>query len=111
MSITTTSTSRTVLLPTPNVPSLSCSPEPSPSGAQTATTQVEAAEPMEVGRCVDGRGDRPPTTGAVLENSADRPCAIQPTTSETLSTEMNQSGMLETGWMAKFSLNVACEDC
>uniref|UniRef100_A0A671TQ56 Matrin-type domain-containing protein n=1 Tax=Sparus aurata TaxID=8175 RepID=A0A671TQ56_SPAAU len=89
MSITTTSTSRTVLLP--NVPTFSCSPELSPSGVQTATTRVEAAEPMEVGHCVDGKGDRPPTTGAVLENSADKPCAIRPTTSETLSTEMNQS--------------------
>ncbi|XP_036967642.1 zinc finger protein 638-like [Acanthopagrus latus] len=90
MSITATSTSRTVLLPSPNVPSFSCSPEPSPSGAQTPTTRVETVEPMEVGRCVDGTEERPQTTGAVPENSADKPYTIQPATSETLSTEMNQ---------------------
>lgn len=101
MSITATSTSRTVLLPSPNVPSFSCSPEPSPSGAQTPTTRVETVELMEVGRCVDGTEERPQTTGAVPENSADKPYTIQPATSETLSTEMNQDGMLETGLMGK----------
>ncbi|XP_073330607.1 uncharacterized protein [Pagrus major] len=103
MSITTTFTSRTVLLPTPNVPSLPCPPKPSPSGAQTATTGkltnqniaattgVETAEPMEVGSGAHDKGERPSTTAAVPENSEDKPCGIRPTTSETLSTEMKQN--------------------
>ncbi|XP_073330918.1 uncharacterized protein [Pagrus major] len=46
-----------------------------------------AAEPMEVGSGVHGKEEKPSTTGAVPENSEDKPCGIQPTTSETLSTE------------------------
>ena len=45
--------------------------------------------------------EEPSATGAAPENSEDKPCGTRPTTSETLSTETKQNGMLDAGWMTK----------
>ena len=65
-------------------------------GTETLQLGETAEEPMEV---ESGKEKKTSTTGAVPDHSEDTPCVIQPTTSETLSTEtkMKQNGMLETG--------------
>ena len=63
-------------------------------------TQMDAAPASPtIGEMVE----KPLTTGAVPENSVDKPCGTRPTTSETLSTaiKMKQNGRLEAGWMTK----------